>query len=60
MEAAALAFMAGCGPEFLAASSAADLALYRGIIERVVELRVEEDKRLARLIRQEIGQMLGG
>jgi len=52
--------MAGCGPQFLRARSAADRALYRAISERVTEMRVLERNALARQIRNEIAAAFKG
>lgn len=59
LQTAALAFAAGCGPEFLAASEPADIAIYRAIAEEGVETRDQERSALARDIRNEIANLLG-
>lgn len=51
--------MAGCGPEFLGAATPEDVAVYRAIAEKAVEIREAERKALAKGIRNEIAQMLG-
>lgn len=49
--------MAGCGPEFLAAATPEDRALYRGIAEKAADLRVIERDALAREIRNEMASL---
>jgi len=46
--------MAGCGPQFLRATTPADRALYRAISEKASEQRRVEYDGLARRIRNEV------
>ena len=46
--------MAGCGPQLLRASAPEDIALYRGIAEKVTEMRATEREALAKEMRNYI------
>lgn len=50
--------MAGCGPELLAARWPDEIALYQAVAQKAAEIRVEERKAQAVLIRNEIADML--
>lgn len=61
IEAAALVAHAGLDVgRFLESDDAVDLAVMQGVADRVLELRAEDRKELANLIRNEIAEMLNG
>lgn len=57
---AALAFMTGVGPDFLAAQFPDDVAIYAAIAERADKFREQERKHQAVEIANAVGKMLDG